>query len=167
VAAEWFSRPDNAASCRTALHATKGIILNPLTRAAEGAIARSAAALASMLVCTSVLANDVDPFGFEKEHFIASKSRAEVVADLEAAQATGQLPIPGELGARFVDVPSAKSRAQVVAETLEAARLGLLTYGELGPKQPTPAQERQIELAGMRAAANATAAKPTPGQSGS
>ena len=140
--------------------------MNPLTPAVESAFTKSAAALFSMLVCTSVLANDVDPFGFEKEHFIASKSRAEVVADLKAAQATGQLPIPGELGVKFVDAPSTRSRAQVVAETLEAARLGLLSYGELGPKQPTEAQEKQIELAGMRAAAHVTAAKPVTGQSG-
>jgi hypothetical protein len=141
--------------------------LNTFTAIVAGATTKSTVVLASLLVSTSVLANDVDPFGFEKEHFIASKSRAEVVTDLRAAQAAGQLPIPGELGVRFVDAPSIKPREQVVAETLEAARLGLLGYGELGLKQPTPAQERQIELAGMRALERLAAAKHTTGQAGS
>jgi Domain of unknown function (DUF4148) len=126
----------------------------------------SIAAVASLLVSGTALANDVDPFGFEKEHFATSKSRAEVVGDLKAAQAAGELPIPGELGVKFVDAPSTKPRAQVVAETLEAARLGLLTYGELGPKQPSPAQERQIEMAGMRALERVAATKRAAGQAG-
>ena len=123
-------------------------------------------ALASLLISARVLANDVDPFGFEREHFFSSKSRAEVVADLRAAQAAGQVPVPGELGVKFVDAPSIKPRAQVVAETLEARRLGLITYGELGPKQPTPAQERQIEMAGKQALERTAAAKRAAGQSG-
>ena len=110
------------------------------------------AVFVSLVLSTAVRADDVDPFGFEKEHFNSSKSRAEVIADLKAAQAAGQLPVFGELGVRFADAPSVKSRAQVVAETREAARLGLLSgYGELGPKQATPEQEKQIELAGIRA----------------
>lgn len=133
----------------------------------EGALVKSAVVLASLLAWAPVRANDVDPFGFEKEHFVTSKARAEVVADLKAAQANGELPIPGEIGVRPADVPSVKTRAQVVAETLEAARLGLLTYGELGPKRATPAQERQIELAGMRAVAPSTAAtRPAGGKGG-
>ena len=126
----------------------------------------STVALASLVVCTTVLANDVDPFGFEKEHFITSKSRAEVVADVHAAHAAGQLPIPGELGVKFVDAPSVKPREQVVAETLEAKRLGLVTYGELDAKQASAAQERQIELAGMRALERVTAAKRATSQAG-
>jgi len=96
--------------------------------------------------------NDVDPFGFEKEHFESTKSRAEVKADLKIAQANGEMLRFGELGAKFVDAPSTKTREQVVAETREAARLGLLEgFGELGPKVATAEQERQIELAGVRA----------------
>ena len=107
--------------------------------------------LAALLATTSAFANDVDPFGFEKEHFQFSKSRAEVVADLKVAQAAGELPI-GELGVKPQDIKSVKSRAQVAAETREAGRLGLLSrYGEQEPKRATPAQERQIELAGLRA----------------
>ena len=116
--------------------------------------------LATLLVATSAFANDVDPFGFEKEHFQFSKSRAEVKADLKEAQAKGELPVFGEIGVKPVEVASTKSRAQVVAETREAARLGLLGgYGELGPKVATAAQEEQIQLAGLRAVAQSTASK--------
>jgi hypothetical protein len=87
--------------------------------------------LSLQLAGGAAYANDIDPFGFEKEHFIASASRADVVSDLKAAQAAGQLLAPGEVGERFVDAPSVKTRAQVVAETREAKRLGLITYGEL------------------------------------
>jgi hypothetical protein len=120
---------------------------------------KSAIVLASLLVSTSVFANDVDPFGFENEHFQFSKSRAEVVADLKVAQASGQMPV-GELGVKPVEIKSTKPRAQVVAETREAARLGLLSgYGELGPKQATVEQEQQIRLAGLRAIGQTAAAE--------
>jgi len=113
---------------------------------------KSILVIAALLVSTSVFANDVDPFGFEKDHFIASKSRAEVVADLKVAEATGQMPVFGEIGVKPVETRSTKPRAQVAAETREAARLGLLSgYGELGPKQATVEQEQQIKLAGLHA----------------
>ena len=113
---------------------------------------KSILVIAALLVSTSVFANDVDPFGFEKDHFISSKSRAEVVADLKVAEATGQMPVFGEIGVKPVETRSTKPRAQVAAETREAARLGLLSgYGELGPKQATVEQEQQIKLAGLHA----------------
>jgi hypothetical protein len=93
----------------------------------EGHIVKSILVIASLLVSGSVFANDVDPNGFEQQHFISSASRAEVVADLKAAQQQGLLPT-GELGVKFVDAPSSKSRAQVAAEARSAAR----SYGELG-----------------------------------
>lgn len=115
--------------------------------------------LVALLATSSAFANDVDPFGFEKEHFQTSTSRAVVSADLKAAQAAGELPI-GELGVKPQDVKSVKARAQVVAETLEAARLGLLShYGEQEPKQATQEQERQIQVAGLRAIGLATASR--------
>jgi hypothetical protein len=107
--------------------------------------------LASLLVGATAFANDIDPFGFEKDHFISSKSRAAVVADLSAAHAAGQLLLPGEAGQPVVDAPSIKPRAQVIAETLEAKRLGLITYGELPVKDATAEQARQIQMAGMKA----------------
>jgi len=131
-------------------------------------ISTSAVALAvSILASMPAWANDIDPFGFEKEHFVASRSRAEVVADLHAAQAARQLPVAGEAGLRFADAPSTTPRAQVVAETREVARLGLISYGEAALKQATPAQERLIELAGMQAVAHPAAASSTSSRSGS
>ena len=119
---------------------------------------KSILVLAALLVSTSVFANDADPFGFEKEHFEFSKSRAEVVADLKSAEANSQLPVFGEIGVKPVEIKSIKTRAQVAAETREAARLGLLSgYGELGPKQATAAQEQQIKLSGLHAIGQAAA----------
>jgi len=83
--------------------------------------------LASLLVSSSVFAHDVDPFGFEKQHFVSSASRSEVVADLKLAQQQGQLPI-GELGVKPISEPSSKTRAEVAAE----ARTTAHSYGELG-----------------------------------
>lgn len=107
--------------------------------------------LIALLAAAPAFANDIDPFGFEKEHFVSSYSRAEVTADLERAQRAGELPVAGEVGVRFVDAPSHKTRAQVAAETLEARRLGLLTgAGERDTVVATPEQERQIMLSGLR-----------------
>jgi len=81
---------------------------------------------AAVLASGAALANDVDPNGFEKEHFQSSASRASVIADLKAAQAQGLLP-QGELGVKVVLQPSAKSRAEVAAEARNSAR----HYGEV------------------------------------
>jgi len=116
--------------------------------------------LAALLVASSAFASDIDPNGFEKEHFQFSKSRTEVAADLKVAQATGQTPDFGEIGVRPLEINSLKTHAQVAAETREAARLGLLSgYGEAGAKQATAEQEHLIETAGMRALDQTTAAK--------
>jgi len=116
--------------------------------------------LLAVLSSSVALADDVDPFGFEKQHSESSKSRAEVKADVQDARAKGELPRFGELGAQVVATPSTKSRAQVAAETREAARLGLLSrYGEQEPRVATPEQERLIRLAGERAVQPVTAAK--------
>jgi len=100
---------------------------------------------------------------------VVGKTRAQVKAELAAAQRNGDMLAAGESGLRQKDldpgmypadpVVAGKTRAQVVAETREAQRLGLLSgAGERGPKQATPQQERQIELAGLRATGQATAA---------
>jgi Domain of unknown function (DUF4148) len=124
-------------------------------------------AFAALAFGTAVRANDVDPFDLEKEHFVSSKTRADVVADLQAAQAAGQLPVAGEIGVRFADAPSTKPRAQIVAETLEAQRLGLLRYGEVGPRLAMHDEQRQIEMAGIRALERLAAARRNAGQAGS
>ena len=87
----------------------------------------SFAIAATLLVSATAQANDVDPNGFEKQHFISSATRAEVKADLKVAQQQGQLPV-GELGVKVVDAPSTRTRAQVAAE----ARTSVHSYGELG-----------------------------------
>ncbi|HTT09334.1 MAG TPA: DUF4148 domain-containing protein [Burkholderiaceae bacterium] len=81
--------------------------------------------LAALLVSTAALANDIDPNGFEKQHFISSASRAAVVADLKVAQQHGQVAY-GEQDVKMVAEPSTKTRAQVAAE----ARASKRVYGE-------------------------------------
>jgi hypothetical protein len=104
--------------------------------------------LAALLATTSVFANDVDPFGFEKEHYSGSMSRGDVMDRWQQ---------PLILGNKFDDVgrvvspPSTKTRAQVAAETSEAINLGLMSYGERGLEPATPEQEERIKVAGRRA----------------
>lgn len=120
---------------------------------------RTALIIASLLVSSTAFAhqNDIDPFGFEKQVFVSTKSRAEVNADAKQALVAGQTS-RGET-VYVENTPSVKSRAQVIAETREAARLGLLaSRGEAGPIQPTAEQEQQIRLAGLRAIGNTAAA---------
>lgn len=80
----------------------------------------------SLAFSGAAFANDVDPNGFEKQHFASSASRAEVVADLKAAQAQGQLP-QGELGVKVQTFASTKSRAEVAAEARNVSH----RYGEV------------------------------------
>ena len=121
---------------------------------------KSTLVLAALLVATSAFANDIDPNGFENEHFQFSKTQAEVAADFKVAQTTGQLPVFGEIGVTPIEENSVKTREQVAAETREAARLGLRrAYGEADQKQATVEQEQQIKLAGLSALPQTTAAK--------
>jgi len=104
--------------------------------------------LAVLAASAPVLANDVDPFGFDKQTTAGGMTRAEASALAKAAPpAAMRIDDQG----RLITTPSTKSRAQVAAETAAAARLGLLRFGELGPIQPTDEQEREITLAGLRA----------------
>lgn len=77
--------------------------------------------------------------------------------------AQAKLPSPQPMrmddAGRLIVPPSTKQREQVVAETLEAARLGLIQRGELGLFQATAEQERLIELAGERAIARSATAE--------
>lgn len=104
--------------------------------------------LASLLASTTVFAHDVDPNGFEKEHFTGSMSRAEAIAQSKKPFVTS---IRIDDQGRAITAPSTRSRAQVAAETREAARLGLMRYGEQSPAQGNAEQEEQIRLAGERA----------------
>jgi hypothetical protein len=55
------------------------------------------------------------------------------------------------------DTSVSKTRAQVAAETREAARLGLLRDSLFGPVQASVEQEQQIKLAGLRAIGHSAA----------
>ena len=59
--------------------------------------------LIALLAAAPALANDIDPFGLEKDHFMSDRSRAQVVAEFKQAQTAGELPVAGEVGAKFVD----------------------------------------------------------------
>lgn len=86
---------------------------------------KSVITLAALLVSTVAFANDIDPNGFEKQHFISSASRAQVAADLQMAQQQGQLSY-GEQGLKAFVEPSTKTRDQVAAEARDSKRV----YGE-------------------------------------
>jgi hypothetical protein len=103
---------------------------------------------ASLWASASVLASDVDPMGFEKEHFRGSMTRAEATAASKTPLAVG-MRIDDQ--GRLIVAPSILTRAQVEAETREAARLGLIRYGEGESVLGNPAREEQIALAGQRA----------------
>src|SRR5215831_5512932 len=101
----------------------------PLSR--KGSAMKTILAFASLFfTCGWVLANDIDPNGFEKEHFLSSMTRAE-------ASASSRAPLVAGKGyddqSRTIAVPPTLTRAQVGAETREAARLGLIRHGERAP----------------------------------
>lgn len=86
--------------------------------------------LIALLAAGPAFANDIDPLALEKQA-VAATSRAQVRAELAAAQAAGQLGY-GELGPNVAYAESSKSRAQVIAETRTAIEQGLVAQGEIG-----------------------------------
>lgn len=106
-----------------------------------------------LFAASSAFADDVDlvPNGYVSAAIRAAQSDS---AGRVAAAAAST-----DAGAQPSRLSSAKSRAQIVAETREAARLGLLNVGERGTVDITPEQLRQIEQAGLRAVAIDYAAK--------
>lgn len=101
--------------------------------------------LAVLAVSMPAFASDVDlvPYGFVSQVMRETKAAA--------AEAKAGPDGRGALSLSSRDTQESRSRAQVVAATQEAARLGLLHSGEAGPVQATPAQEAQIQAAGERA----------------
>jgi len=81
--------------------------------------------LASLLVSTSVFANDVDPAGFEKEHFNASMTRADALAQAKRALAPS---IKIDDQGRAITAPSAKppKRSARTQAKMEKPQLDLL-----------------------------------------
>jgi hypothetical protein len=86
---------------------------------------------------------------FPATQVLSSKSRADVVAELAAAQRNGEVNY-GEASAA-PQASSTVTRTQVVAELREARRLGLLGSNEAGAPVPTAAQNEAIRQAGLRA----------------
>lgn len=89
----------------------------------------------------------------EIENFVSSKSRAEVRAQtLGAIQAGFVVRNEADYQRLTLDTrPSTLTRAQVVAEAVEARRLGLIAYGERSAPMATPEQLDRIRMAGLRA----------------
>ena len=108
-----------------------------------------------LVVASPAFADDVDllPNGY-----VSSVMRAAQANSSKDLAAVGSIGEPGENPSHTT---SAKTRAQVIAETREAARLGLLNnVGEAGiTVDVTPEQLHQIEQAGLRAVAIQSAAK--------
>ncbi|MFZ5539430.1 MAG: hypothetical protein ACOY5V_06800 [Pseudomonadota bacterium] len=106
----------------------------------------------ALLAAAPVYAAQIDltPHGSVSAATRSAKSMAQAHSESKAGASPNET-MPGEAGVKFASEPSTRSRAQVAAETREAARLGLLSYGEAGPVQATPEQERQIRRAGLRA----------------
>jgi hypothetical protein len=104
-------------------------------------------ALAAFAASAPAFADDVDvlPYGYVSS--VIRSTQADKTQIVRPAASVG------EAGAVSTVVVATKSRAQVAAETREAARLGLLNYGEAGPVQPTSEQAHQVEQAGQRAVA--------------
>lgn len=104
-----------------------------------------AAFFAALSVVGVAHAEGTDAQWFEQH--MSSKPRAEVAAQAAALPSHAR----GEEIFRLADqrIESTKSRAQVIAETREAHRLGLIALGDYTP-QATPEQQRLIQLAGDR-----------------
>ena len=72
--------------------------------------------LSALFVAAPAFADGVDACGFGAEHFLSTRTHAEVQADLQQAQKASRLPVASETGVRFVDA-SRKTGAPVTAET--------------------------------------------------
>jgi Domain of unknown function (DUF4148) len=130
-------------------------------------LATITAATAGLFASPAVLAESMVRYGEnagmpEQGNFVSTKSRAEVRAEAIAATRAGTTArsdgeIERELTAGF---QSEKTRAQVVAETREARRLGLMDYRyESEPVVATAEQLRLIAQAGERANAERMAGR--------
>lgn len=117
-------------------------------------------AVALLLAVTTSAWAAVEPYPAAVQGEDASAStRAEVVADLYEAQRLGQLsnvesdlPNVGAAGSghTFAGDPGVV-RTRTHAETVEAGRLGILSFGEGDPPVATASQEKLIAAAGRQA----------------
>lgn len=84
-------------------------------------------------------------------------TRAEVLAQAVRAVAAGEISLSDNSYAPKIN-GTEKTRAQVVAETREAIRLGLTSFGEQ-TVIPTAEQLARVEMAGLRALSMTLAAR--------
>jgi hypothetical protein len=113
--------------------------------------------LAALSMTAYAEAGDMSFFWEQMKPVQSTATRAQVQSGLAAAVARGEAPV-GERGPVFVDPPSTRTRAQVIAELHEAIRLGVYGASEAGAPIATPAQEAQIAAAGRAAAKEVAAA---------
>jgi hypothetical protein len=102
-------------------------------------------------------AGDLSHFWEQMKSVQSTVTRAQLQSERAAAVARGEV-IVGEGGMAFVDPPSTRTRAQVIAELHEAIRLGVYAPSEAGVPITTPEQEAQIAAAGRAAAKEHAAA---------
>jgi Domain of unknown function (DUF4148) len=107
----------------------------------------------------SIASAEAPVFDWEKPGYQASAgpglSRAEVMAELKEARASGRLSASDQdypASQQVVSTGEGKTRAQVRAEAIEARRLGLVSQGDTHMPTATPEQLAAIERAGLRAA---------------
>lgn len=84
----------------------------------------------AMFAAAPVLANDIDPHGFEKQPFVATLTQGDVRADLAQAQAQGALSHGEIYAVASADAAASKSRAEVSADLTVARGRGETNYGE-------------------------------------
>ncbi len=88
---------------------------------------------------------------FPAAQFLSTKNRADVKAELAAAQRNGTIVSYGEASPAPVPA-STMTRTQVVAELREAQRLGLAGVSNEGDfRIATPTEQESIRAAGLRA----------------
>jgi hypothetical protein len=141
------------------MKSTAKLLLVTVTAAAAGMFASTAVLAESPASVVRYGENASMP---EQGNFVSTKSRAEVRAEAIAATRAGSnARSDGELERQLTaGFKSEKTRAQVVAETREARRLGLMDHRyESEPVVATAEQLRLIAQAGERANADRVAGR--------
>lgn len=113
---------------------------------------KSVLAATLALAASGVFADSGDLNINDWSSFSSTVTREQVKQEMHDAYARGDR-IMGDIGYVAAQGPSStRSRAEVLAELREAARLGLLSVGEGDPPIATAEQERLIAKAGHDAA---------------
>lgn len=135
-----------------------------LTAVAGAAMAQSAPLTRADVQAQAIAARDAGQLGDKNvvtyrapvSKTVSTLTRADIQAQAIAARDAGHFD---NMDTQPLIVPTgiAKSRAQVVAETAEAQRLGLLNVSDHEfPKIATPEQAEQVRQAGLRAIGEST-----------